>query len=181
MEELQYTLKQPENYSERELFYMLKQHLSTSMLKHNVIADIHFIPNFTKYYISVGFINKSNHFLRLRYRPDKITGNYIDVLQDYASFLPTDTPISTDKHDEKFRRIPIYSVADALKYIGALSKMLDEYVYDLPAEFDCCADYIKCSDAKACVRPIETAVKCYYRKNLHKGKIFYGKNKTIDA
>lgn len=46
----------------------------------------------------------------------------------------------------------------------------------------CCNSYLQCSDQRACIIPHSlTSVSCYYRRNLEKGNIFYGKNRTIDA
>ena len=48
-------------------------------------------------------------------------------------------------------------------------------------EFGCCNDFVKCSDAKACLHPHERFYNgCIYRKNLEEGRIFYGKNRNID-
>lgn len=46
----------------------------------------------------------------------------------------------------------------------------------------CCNSYLQCSDQRACIKPHSlTSVSCYYRRNLEKGNVFYGKNSTIDA
>ncbi len=47
--------------------------------------------------------------------------------------------------------------------------------------FGCCSSFIECSDAKQCVNPnIKLSRGCYYKKNLEKGMIFYGKNANDD-
>ncbi len=44
----------------------------------------------------------------------------------------------------------------------------------------CCSRYVACSDAGHCVNTNpEISTHCYYRTNLEKGIIFYGKNKNI--
>ena len=50
-----------------------------------------------------------------------------------------------------------------------------------PSErFGCCHRYIECSDAKECTLNDKFRARgCYYRENLEKGKIFYGKNANI--
>ena len=46
-------------------------------------------------------------------------------------------------------------------------------------QFGCCNDFMRCSDAKACLYPEDRFFNgCMYRKNLEAGKIFYGKNKN---
>lgn len=46
-------------------------------------------------------------------------------------------------------------------------------------KFGCCHLYRECSDAKKCLeKDVFYSLGCYYRKNLEKGIIFYGKNKN---
>lgn len=46
--------------------------------------------------------------------------------------------------------------------------------------FACCNDFIRCSDAKACIHPKDRFfIKCAYRQNLEQGRIFYGKNANV--
>lgn len=48
-------------------------------------------------------------------------------------------------------------------------------------EFDCCAEYLKCSDAMKCCHPIrQRGLLCSYRKKLEKGIVYYGKNRNVD-
>ena len=45
----------------------------------------------------------------------------------------------------------------------------------------CCSEYLECSDARKCVKPdVPWARGCWYRENLNKGKVFYGKNRNQD-
>ena len=45
--------------------------------------------------------------------------------------------------------------------------------------FGCCDRYITCSDAKECLSKNEFySLGCYYRTNLERGRIFYGKNRN---
>lgn len=47
-------------------------------------------------------------------------------------------------------------------------------------EFGCCNDFIRCSDAKACLHPEDRFYNgCGYRKNLEAGRIFYGVNRNV--
>jgi hypothetical protein len=42
-------------------------------------------------------------------------------------------------------------------------------------EFGCCSHYVECSDKGNCLFTENEDYKgCYYRKNLEKGRIFYG-------
>lgn len=74
-------------------------------------------------------------------------------------------------------RIP----ADSFSFAGAeeLAELTFEEVLR-DSGFGCCSRYVECSDAGHCIHPdIMFAVQCAYRENLRKGRIFYGKNKTI--
>lgn len=60
-----------------------------------------------------------------------------------------------------------------------LEHVLQTYVENyIPQErFGCCHRYVECSDARECTAPDKYHARgCYYRENLEKGKIFYGKN-----
>ncbi|MPM07936.1 hypothetical protein SDC9_54247 [bioreactor metagenome] len=47
--------------------------------------------------------------------------------------------------------------------------------------FDCCQNYMECSDARACIHPDEEFRKrCTYRQKLKRGIIFFGQNRNID-
>lgn len=51
----------------------------------------------------------------------------------------------------------------------------------LPKDFSCCHLYMQCSDAKHCIHQNKRlALGCFYRKQLARGKIFYGKNRNIE-
>lgn len=52
-------------------------------------------------------------------------------------------------------------------------------IYKPAKSFGCCSRYNDCSNKKECVHPNKLYAKqCWYRDNLEKGKIFYGKNKN---
>ncbi len=60
-----------------------------------------------------------------------------------------------------------------------IEKIIPQFVNDYsPTErFGCCHRYVECSDAGKCTAPdLFHAKGCYYKDNLDKGKIFYGKN-----
>ena len=51
-------------------------------------------------------------------------------------------------------------------------------VTNAPTDFSCCSRYAECSDAGCCTHPDkEFSFGCYYRKNLKKGRVFYGKRR----
>lgn len=72
----------------------------------------------------------------------------------------------TEKSDEYYDIVE-YCVNSAVKYFQPLNV------------FMCCSLYNACSDKKKCIHRDRLYAKgCWYRKNLEKGKIFYGKNKN---
>lgn len=61
----------------------------------------------------------------------------------------------------------------------ATNRALDVYK-SAGTMFGCCSSFNECSDKKACLYPNKFYTsRCWYRTNLEKGKIFYGKNKNI--
>ena len=56
-------------------------------------------------------------------------------------------------------------------------KCRDEASFD---SFGCCSSFKECSDAGHCLHTDDPDYwGCQYKRNLEKGRIFYGKNKTI--
>ncbi|MGN1012614.1 MAG: exonuclease domain-containing protein [Clostridia bacterium] len=71
----------------------------------------------------------------------------------------------------------IQKISDEIKYAYKYLNSIEPIV-----SFGCCSRYIECSDSKKCVNTIRELRKgCIYKKNLESGKIFYGKNATIDS
>lgn len=66
--------------------------------------------------------------------------------------------------------------ADAKDFLKAVAqKFARNYIPSY--RFGCCDLYEKCSDAKKCIAKDNFYTKgCFYRENLEKGLIFYGKN-----
>ena len=53
-------------------------------------------------------------------------------------------------------------------------------IFEPDDKFGCCGKYIECSDQKECLHENKFYARaCWYRKNLEKGKIFYGINKNV--
>jgi len=78
-------------------------------------------------------------------------------------------------------RIKITGIDEVLALIDQLSIIYMKVLSELGEEsFGCCHRYIECSDALHCLHPdYLTSLACLYKKNLDKGKVFYGKNKNI--
>lgn len=83
---------------------------------------------------------------------------------------------------EGMSKLTVDSFEDVLRLLSApLAAAAVETLNDgVGQSFACCSRYEACSDALQCVQPDkELAVGCSYRRNLEKGRVFFGKNKTI--
>lgn len=78
-------------------------------------------------------------------------------------------------------RIKIAGIDDVIALINQLSIIYMKVLSELGEEsFGCCHRYVECSDALQCLHPdFMTSLACLYKKNLDRGKVFYGKNKNI--
>jgi len=127
--------------------------------------------NHTKAYTSIAFFDLS--YIRIRIGP-KTKCIFIPCHLDYilSSFNITATETGG------WYRININDPDDIFNLSGLILEIYD-YCYTKASgeTFGCCSKYIECSDAKACIQEHEQWSKgCIYRRNLIKGKIFYGKN-----
>lgn len=113
------------------------------------------------------FILKNDYFALLDM-------NTIEVSYEISNLksLPDSTRIFIPKTFNEFKTFVDYIFSFSEKYVD--EHYIPEYTYD------CCSRYIECSDALHCVNPdLLHAKSCTYRKKLHNGIIFYGKNRNI--
>ena len=84
--------------------------------------------------------------------------------------------------DEALRkRQPINDPSSVAEYEERICLALQSIIDSIPTDFSCCSRYNECSDALACLHPDKDfAAGCGYRKNLSKGKVFFGKNRNVD-
>lgn len=75
--------------------------------------------------------------------------------------------------------------SDFMSHFNSIETYLNELYLSLRdtqqvrISFGCCHLYEQCSNAMKCINPdLSFAVGCEYKKNLEKGKIFYGINST---
>lgn len=127
-------------------------------------------------YTSVSF-HKFTAF-RLHIRGKK---HYISVPIMFVDLIPSSYPKQRIASDPNYHRVLIDDLHPLISYTDLLIKIAGETVNRYPKEFDCCSRYMECSDAKTCIHPDKAvALVCGYRKILHSGRIFYGKNRNID-
>ncbi len=128
-------------------------------------------------YSSVYLFNENSLFCRISFRGKQ---NYFSISSKYEDIIPAEVPYKIQKSDPNYCRIIIDTPDDLANYLELLKKVLEMQVDAYPADFGCCSRYEACSDAKKCIHPnSDMAIRCSYRKNLKKGRIFYGKNKNI--
>lgn len=160
--------------SEREVFSILEPYI----LK--VCDDLNLFPgDFT---LSAGAGYSSIKFdtcliMRLKFRgkrhfisfPKAYTGNMSDDIElEYSKSEPGYARINTDL--EK-----VYSL------MPTLQRIIRSAILHIPKEYDCCSQYLECSNAKKCLKEDrKSALVCGYKKILESGTIYYGENRTID-
>lgn len=126
---------------------------------------------------SVYFLDTNEIFFRIRLRKKS---RYISISNRYEDLLPPDTIVSRVMSEAGMVRIAIQTCEDILKYVPVLRAVLERICRN-HRDFGCCSRYEACSDAKTCVHPDpKFALGCWYQQNLLEGKIFYGKNKTVN-
>ncbi|MGN1089494.1 MAG: BRCT domain-containing protein, partial [Huintestinicola sp.] len=89
--------------------------------------------------------------------------------------------VESDKINSSNARVLTFDTSDSLLW-DCVSEIITEDIksYRPIERFGCCDLYEKCSDARKCLHDnLFYAKACWYRKNLEKGKIFYGKNKNV--
>lgn len=128
-------------------------------------------------YSSVYLFNENSLFCRISFRGKQ---NYFSISSEYKDTIPAEVEYKVQKSDPNYCRIIIDTPEDLTNYLELLKQVLEAQVDAYPADFGCCSRYEECSDARKCIHPDpDMAIRCTYRKNLKKGRIFYGKNKTI--
>ena len=165
---------------EQNAFQLLRNALEETLAKDNLSPmSISFrLGNAEKsQYSSVYLFNENCIFCRICFRGKQ---HYLSIPSTYENHIPDGITYKILSSDPSYCRIALSSVEDVLQIKDVLCKILAMQIDTFPAEFGCCSRYEACSDAMKCIHPdSDMAIKCAYRKNLKKGKIFYGKNKNV--
>lgn len=108
---------------------------------------------------------------------------YISFSEKYRDlFIENQIGLTNSKTDHKFFKISlnIFDMqSEEYKRLPLIFNLIFIDVFSCPA-FGCCSKYVECSNARYCIHDdLAYATACQYRKNLEKGKIFYGLNKNI--
>lgn len=114
---------------------------------------------------------------RLRIRSNQ---PYLAIPVLFSDLIPPDAPRKRVKSDPLYLRLILDESHTVSWYTDFLFMVVKECVNRYPKNFDCCSRYEVCSDAGKCIHPDKSfALGCGYRKILHSGKIYYGKNRNI--
>jgi len=110
--------------------------------------------------------------------------SYINLMIPFRLFDVLPVPSNSGiKRDEKsnFATLRIDSLStEIFEYIEQAITLSYANYSSSQDSYACCSSYVECSDAKHCTHEnLLYAKKCIYRRNLEAGKIFYGKNRTI--
>ena len=96
------------------------------------------------------------------------------------SILRAKTPIPEAAEDGNFYKLSLRELSEATRYLPQMQEALQSILDRIPKDFSCCSRYQECSDKRACTNPNrDQALRCGYRKALHKGNIFYGENRNV--
>lgn len=83
--------------------------------------------------------------------------------------------------DSNFIRVFIPPASSAPDYSDFWASVLSLAVDRIPNEFDCCSQYVECSNAGRCISSQkELALGCGYKKILRSGRVFYGQSRNVD-
>lgn len=127
-------------------------------------------------YSSLYLGNENNLVCRISLRGKK---GYVAIPIKYEQMISPNIKTSRLKSDPYYVRLPLTEGALIVAYAPLLAAILDDMIDMLPVDFGCCSRYEACSDAGKCINPDqELSTHCYYKRNLRKGKIFYGRNKN---
>lgn len=130
--------------------------------------------NRTITYTNVAFFDLP--YIRIRIGPKT---KYIS-LPCHLDYTLSSFNITADKNGGWYR-ININDPDDIFNLSELILEIFD-YCYTKASgeTFGCCSKYLECSDAKSCIQENEQWSKgCMYRRNLIKGRIFYGENAAL--
>lgn len=165
---------------EYQAFLAISPALKELLKKENLSPDYLFFKQSkadNAQYSSAYLFNEGSLFCRICFRGKQ---NYFAIPVKYEKLIPSAVDYKIQKSDPNYCRIPLTSPESITEHLEFLKEVLEAETDAYPADFGCCSRYVECSNAQQCIHPNpDMALRCIYRKNLKKGKIFYGENKTI--
>lgn len=175
IEQLTIDTQDPSALLERQAFDVLLPLLEDVFEETNTRSDFLKLEPL-KDFSSVYFLKSGCLICNIRMRKKSW---YFSIPASYASYLPADAKASVNASDPGTTRIVVRDPSDISLCQDALRAILRDKIKSFHT-FDCCGRYEACSDAGRCIHPnSEEALGCSYKRNLAKGRIFYGKNKNV--
>lgn len=164
---------------EREAYSIVEKALRETLSKDNLSPDSVFFregDSQKSQFSSIYLFSENNLLCRICFRGKQ---NYISVPAQYKDLIPEEYEYRVLASDPGVCRITLNTTQDVEGLTDVLCDIVEAQTDAYPAEFGCCSRYEACSDACRCIHPDPNmAIRCIYRKNLKKGRIFYGKNKV---
>ncbi|WP_026395331.1 hypothetical protein [Acetobacterium malicum] len=121
----------------------------------NLIAKIKFSKSLKSYFIAIPD-DYSEFFASGSFKP-------MPPVKNWSRYLVNDFE-SLNHFKDSFSELYLFFESD----------------YSDNSEFGCCHLYNECSDEKKCIQQNVTfSNRCYYKKNLNDGRIFYGENRNV--
>lgn len=146
----------------------------------DVLHELNAAPDFLVFatlsgYSSAYLLTKSNVVFRIKIRKQS---SYVLLAEEYAYLLPTEAKTSKAKSEPWAVRVHLQKPEDILICKDAIKESLRHELLTIHT-FDCCSRYEACSDALRCIHPDpKMSIGCTYKRNLAKGRVFYGKNRN---
>jgi len=164
---------------EREAYSIVEEALRETLSKDNLSPDSVFFregDSQKSQFSSIYLFSENNLLCRVCFRGKQ---NYISVPAQYKDMIPEEYEYRVLASDPGVCRITLNTTQDVEGLTDVLCDIVEAQTDAYPADFGCCSRYEACSDACRCIHPDPNmAIRCIYRKNLKKGRIFYGKNKV---
>lgn len=95
--------------------------------------------------------------------------------------VPVDCVSSNISHTDSggWAKFYLDDLSHITRYEEIIRSAIQKAFDDVPTDFDCCSRYEQCSDALRCIHPdLSFSFGCRYKRNLKKGRVFYGSNRT---
>ncbi len=122
----------------------------------------------------------------LKYNKMAKVKDYIEIRylsEDMLKEIKSKFSDANYKNGELYIRINIENIDEIDNLSNEIQKIFKSLFLtymNTKESFGCCSKYIECSNNKHCVtEDVRARFSCQYKRNLDKGKIFYGANKNI--
>lgn len=107
---------------------------------------------------------------------DQVRVSFVEFPANRAKYYTSIGEATAVGASEQCLRINLDANPDIPALATAICTDIEEYLRCFPSDISCCHLFEKCSDVGRCIcDDQDLAVGCYYKRNLMRGKVFYGK------